>query len=212
MQALSGILGSIGGGLSKGASIASPIMSILGMIRNISGTSAQDKVMQQQAAYFKQMAELANNPAALAAKIAAVKQPLSAGLVADVMNPVQAQLAERGLSASPAIATQIASQSLAPFEQNSQQMAINAVMQMLGLPISAGAAVNQFKPSDTSGFWKQFLPGGGDSQVTSGAGVPFIGAGQGSFNPFDAPGLTGDIPPAGSDIIGSLFGGGAGGS
>lgn len=154
----------------------------VGVAGNIFGGIKNAEAVNQQMAYRKQMMDLANNPAALAAKINSLKQPLSTGLVEDVMNPVQAQLAERGLSASPAIATQVASQALAPYDQQAYNNATQAVMQMLGLPFSSSPNTS-FGSADTSGLWKQFqnpnIPGpvstaaGNYSDLYQGPGLTF---------------------------------------
>ena len=218
MDSIGSVLGTIGGDISKGigavAPILNPVSGILGTIRNVKGQGSQDALTQQMINYYKRMAALSNNPAALAAMIQQATQPLSGNLVQSVMNPVQAQLMERGLGTSPNIATGITSQALAPYELESQRMALEAVMSMLGLPVSAGRAVPSFKPTDTSSFWQQYLPGstqGGYNPQTGVLKLPngqsiYVGSPQ-TIDPSASPGMIPDLsginlPQSTPDIFG----------
>lgn len=77
---------------------------------------------------------LLKNPQQLAAMAAKIQQPLNNGLVQSVNNQVQGNLASRGLSQAPGIFAASEGQALAPFVQQNQQTALQAVLQSLGLP------------------------------------------------------------------------------
>lgn len=76
-------------------------------------------------------------PQQLAAKIAAATQPLNAGLVQGVGNEVQANVAERGLAQAPGIFSGELAQVLAPFYQQNQNIALNAILRQMQLPVEA---------------------------------------------------------------------------
>lgn len=155
------------------ATLASPNVSkgvggatgIIGLISNIINGNRASGVNQTAIDQQKMVAELTKHPELLAAKIAALRQPLSQGLTQSVGNDVQGQLAERGLSSSPQIATAIESQALAPYEQHSQDQAIQAFLGTLGQGTSSTEAAASTIPgkSDTSGFWNLFQPSQGSS-------------------------------------------------
>lgn len=184
MDAIKNITGGIDKVLKPVAAVASPVSSIMGLIRNLQGGGAQDALVKRMQGYQGQMQNLANNPAALAARIRSLQQPLSTGLTEDVMNQVQAQLSERGLATSPNIATAVTSEALAPYELQQQQTATQALMQLLGMPIEAGYSTPAFQPTDLTSFWKKYLP-----QDPASATNPSPGSNPGSTGmPID-PGL-----------------------
>jgi hypothetical protein len=139
------------------------ITGIAGTGSNIIGGIKQGQEADQSINHSKMVAALLNNPALMSQKIAALKQPLSQGLVQDVTNTTQGQLAERGLGTSPQIAGAVESQALAPFEQKSQEDAINAFLGTLGI----SPPTPQFGKVDTSGFWNSFQPKAAPSQAPS---------------------------------------------
>ena len=51
-------------------------------------------------------------------------------------------MGERGLSQAPGIFGETMAQSLAPFQIQEQQMAMNAILQKLGLPIEAAGQLS----------------------------------------------------------------------
>lgn len=98
-------------------------------------------------------------PQQLGAKVAAATQPLSQGLVQNVGNAVQAQMGERGLAQAPGIFAATEEQALAPYEQNAQQMAMEALLRQWGMPaeyanISRGLLPGQ---TDVSPLFTAFL-------------------------------------------------------
>jgi hypothetical protein len=147
-----------------------------GLLSNILNSRKQGQVADQGIAHQKMVNALLANPALMSQKIAALRQPLSQGLVQSVTNDSQAQLAERGLGTSPQIAGAVEGQALAPFEQKSQEDAINAFLGTLGIGPSSTNAASGAIPgaTDTSGFWNTFSPkpaptgGGASSTATPG--------------------------------------------
>lgn len=131
-----------------------------GLLTNVLNSRKQGQVADQAIDHEKMVNALIANPALMAQKIAALKQPLSQGLVQDVTNSTQGQLSERGLGTSPQIAGAVESQALAPFEQKSQEDAINAFLGTLGMsPPSTNAASGAIPGMvDNSGFWNGFSP------------------------------------------------------
>lgn len=153
---------------SKGAPLA---LAGAGEIGNI---MEERKRLQYQAFVM----DLLKNPAKLAAMAAKIQQPLNNGLVQGVTNQVQGDMASRGLSQAPGIFAASESQALAPYVQQNQQTAMNAVLSSLGLPAGTFG-----KPTDVSGILS-LLKSGGSS-----------GGGGSAF-----PGLT-------PDMISGAFGG-----
>lgn len=147
---------------------------------------------QKQASYQNYIMNLMKNPAAFAALVTKMTQPLNQGLTQAVGNQVQGNLAERGLSQAPGIFAATESQALAPYYQQEQNQATSALLQLLGLP--AGT----FKsPSNNSGALQMFLKtlqGGGGG---GGGGGSIIDAGTPQYMPTDiGPPLAdvGDAP------------------
>jgi hypothetical protein len=95
---------------------------------------------------------LIKNPQALAALVQKIQQPLNNGLTQAVGNQVQGNLAERGLSQAPGIFAASESQALAPFYQQNQNTATQAILSALGLPAGSFG-----QPINTSGAWQGFL-------------------------------------------------------
>jgi hypothetical protein len=106
-----------------------------GLINNIS-TGIQEN---QQISKLKSL----ENPTNLSKEVAAATQPLNSGLVQSVGNTVDASLAEKGLAQAPGIEATTLSQSLAPFEQQNQQTALQLVLQQLGIPESILGALGK---------------------------------------------------------------------
>jgi hypothetical protein len=108
-----------------------------GGIGNILASVKRNQVLNQSLNNQQNLINLANNPSALAGNINKLVRPLSAGLTSSVGNAVQGYLGERGLSEAPGIASETLAQGLAPYQQQEQQMAINAYLTSLGLPAQA---------------------------------------------------------------------------
>ncbi len=95
--------------------------------------------------------DLLKHPEKLAAMAAKIQQPLNNGLVQAVDNRVQGDMASRGLSQAPGIFAASESQALAPYVQQNQNEAMNAVLQSLGMP--AGSFQ---QPQNLSGIMSLF--------------------------------------------------------
>jgi hypothetical protein len=111
----------------------------------------------KQNSYQNQILNLFKNPGQLAALVAKLQQPLNNGLTQAVGNQVQGNLAERGLSQAPGVFAASESQALAPYYQQNQNEAMNAVMQLLGMP--AGTFKNPVNNSGALSAFLKYLPG-----------------------------------------------------
>jgi hypothetical protein len=130
------------------------------------------------------------NPANASRMIQQLTQPLNSGLVSNVGNSVQGYLGERGLSQSPNITANVLGQSLAPYEQQNQQLALQQFMALLN---PTGSSYG--KPADLTSLMSLFKP-----QPSVGANP----AGGGTSGPFSYPGGSGPggTPPfMGTDSI-----------
>jgi hypothetical protein len=142
------------------------------------GTGTLGNIIEQmkQASYQNKIMGLLNNPAALAAMAAKLQQPLNNGLTQAVGNQVQGSMAERGLSQAPGIFAASQSQALAPYYQQNQNEAMNAVLQLLGMPAQT------FKsPTNNSGSLQMLLKslqpqqsGGGGYDTSGMTALPTI--------------------------------------
>jgi hypothetical protein len=102
---------------------------------------------EKRSAYQNFVMSLLKNPGKLAQMAAQITQPLSRGLEQSVGNQVQGDLASRGLSQAPGIFAATESQALAPYEQQNQNIAMQAVLQSLGLPAGTFAQPTNLGPS-----------------------------------------------------------------
>lgn len=144
---------SILGDISKLAPAIGLGTSLFGAINQFSLAGKEKSAMDQSIYYSK-------NPQAINALVKQFQQPLSSGLTSGVGNVVNASLAEQGLSQAPGIQSQVLSQALAPYQQNSQQMAIEEAFKALGLPIQALQAIQStMKPDQLALMLKSILPG-----------------------------------------------------
>lgn len=101
----------------------------------------------QQTAYQNKLRSLAQDPAKMAAFAAGYTKPLNAGLTAGVNNEAQAYLASRGLSDSPQISQEVASQAIAPYINDNQTKGYQLALQALGL---GGGAIPPATQQSTS--------------------------------------------------------------
>jgi hypothetical protein len=148
MEAFNSIIGAIG----KYAPIAQLGMAGAGALNQFS-LAGKEKAAMDRATYFSKHPEAINS---LAAQF---QKPLDTGLVKGTENVVNASLAEQGLSQAPGIQTQVLSQALAPYQQQSQQMAITEAFKALGLPIEALSAIQStMKPDQLAQMLKGILP------------------------------------------------------
>lgn len=142
------------------------------MTGGLFGMGEIGNIMEQRkkAAYQQMIMDLISHPEKLAAMAAKLQKPLDNGLVQSVNNRVQADMATRGLSQAPGIFGATEAQALAPFEQQNSDRAMQAVMQMLGMPAGTFG-----QPSNNSGALQMFLKtlkGGGGSSGTGSISDP----------------------------------------
>lgn len=116
------------------------------------GTIGNIIEQKKRADYQNKLMSIINNPGKLAQMATATEKPLDNALVQGVTNNVQGQLAERGLSQAPGIFASTESQALAPYVQQNQQTAMQAILQALQLPGGTFGA-----PSNNSGALQMFL-------------------------------------------------------
>ena len=123
-EALSSIGNFLGSSMGKGVLTAGTLGG--GLIQNLMAA-------RQANAKQKFVQDLITNPAKFNAIVAQTEQPLSQGLTTDIARQADAYGAERGLGSSPAVMKDVYAQALAPAQQAEQQMAINSVLQRLGI-------------------------------------------------------------------------------
>ena len=113
----------------------------LGLLGNlISGVESQ----KEQNLLTNQQNKIANlTPAQLTQMVQGAEAPINQGLIQDVGNTVQADVASRGLSQAPGIFASEESQALAPYEEQNYQTALTQVMQQLGLPLQYAGVISQ---------------------------------------------------------------------
>jgi hypothetical protein len=183
MPSLGGMLGTIGQDVSTGLGAAKPFLTGFGIVDQILQARQQQDLLNRAMSYQK-------DPKKLAQLVQQYTQPLNQGLVAGVGNAVQGQMAERGLAQSPAIWSEVAAQSLAPYQQQNQQRALEMALQVMGIPLSALPYLNR---GGTGGLAQLIasLPGGGGQPSGTAAGVPVSGGGTISGITMQEPDWTG---------------------
>lgn len=195
-----------GGLMSKILPLIMGGSAISGTVGNIMANRSRNQVLSSEMAQMKALENL--TPAQIAQGTAQLQAPLSQNLINNVGNGVQAQLATRGLSQAPGIYTQALATGLAPYQLQEQQMALDAFMKKLGLPIAArpspfGPFPNQ---TNTSQLWQSILQRFMGTRGASG-GIPQDPAGA---NP--VPGILqqiiGGADPYASDFASTQPGGG----
>lgn len=129
MQALS----SLGSFLTTDAKPLNSLLGLAGLGTNIYSGIQNIQSENRAAGAQKYVTNLLENPTKMAAERAKYTQPLTAGLTSDIGNQVQAGLAERGLSSSPAAYTQQLTAALAPYILQQQQQGQDSLMSALGL-------------------------------------------------------------------------------
>lgn len=177
MDGLKNILGGGGNGGSPGWEKL--------MTGGLFGMGEIGNIMEQRkkAAYQQMIMDLISHPEKLAAMAAKLQKPLDNSLVQGVNNRVQADMATRGLSQAPGIFAATESQALAPYQQQNADRAMQAVMQMLGMPQGTFG-----QPQNNSGALQMFMntlkkgTGGGGTGTVSDTGLtPPIDWGGGSL-------------------------------
>lgn len=195
---MSQVFSNIIGGISK-----NPIGAITGgagAISNFINSRKQNSYLNNQLAYQKLLMQMANNPQLLRDRVAGFQKPLDQGLVSGVGNAVQANLAQRGLGASPSIANDVFAQALAPYQQYNQDLAVQEAFQSLGLPTNSGAVPQFQQPQDLAMIIKNLLDfkGGAPSPVSLPTGGPNVISPQSNDPsvgpPTDDQGAIGNLP------------------
>src|ERR1700722_3666077 len=125
-------LASLGSFFQTAAPAIGAVGSVAGTGANIFNGIQNFQAQQRQANAQKYIQSLTQNPTKMAAAVSAYQQPLTAGLTDELSNQVQGNLAERGLGSSPSAYTQALVQAEAPYVQQNQSTALNALMQALG--------------------------------------------------------------------------------
>ena len=164
------------GSLPGWANILLPSLFGVGTAGNIIGDVQKMKEQSWLSNYQKQLAGM--SPQQLSSMVNQATQPLSQGLTQNVGNSVQASLAQRGLAQAPGIYAGELSQSLAPYYQQNQQLALQAVMAKLGLPLLATPPANLYSSGgDMSNLLMAWLRniGGGGQQQQPGLATPNYG-------------------------------------
>jgi hypothetical protein len=179
MDAIKNIGTSVGGWFGKNPKVLPGVATGVGALSNFFGQRKSNQLLDAQLNAIKQEQDLFNDPTKLAAKVAGVERPLDAGLTSGVGNEVQAFLAEHGLGESPAIASEVMAQALAPYKQNNQNTAIQTIMRLMGAPLEAG--VQRPQPTDLTGLLKMLMtpnasasPPGSGTGTTTGVDTPSV--------------------------------------
>jgi hypothetical protein len=154
---------------SLGNFFSGPAGKLLQAGTAVTGETGNILNMIQRGQQFDKLKSFENlSPQQLSAKVAAGTQPLNAGLVQSVTNSVQGADAERGLATSPGIFNADLAQSLAPYQQQNQNTALQLLMKQIGLPTEASSILNPVSSMGGSfaQLMKQFQPPTGAGAVT----------------------------------------------
>jgi hypothetical protein len=123
-------------------------------------------------------------PSTISAGIEGFEQPMSSALNENIMNQVQANLAERGLGNSPEIAQEVTAQALAPYDLQEQSLATQDYFNMLGLPLEAAKSLPNVPQSNVSGIMALLASmGGAGSSLGKTLGSLFGGGGAAGAAP-----------------------------
>lgn len=199
------------GSLPGWANILLPSLFGVGTAGNIIGDVQKMKEQSWLSNYQKQLAGM--SPQQLSSMVNQATQPLSQGLTQNVGNSVQASLAQRGLAQAPGIYAGELSQSLAPYYQQNQQQALQAVMAKLGLPLQATPPANLYSSGgDMSNLlmaWLRNIGGGGSQSNLNGLALPintsaFGGPTGGPAGLLGATSGSSGLDQFGSDINGGF--------
>ena len=114
------------------------------------GNIMNERQRSQQLNYATNAEKTLQDPTALAKQVSAATQPLNSGLVQGIENTVSGNLAEQGLSQAPGIQASTLAQSLAPFQQQNQNTALQLVLTRLGLPLQYVNSILGNMPQQTN--------------------------------------------------------------
>lgn len=187
---MSDALTSLGSFLTTDAKPLNSILGLAGAGTNIYSGIQNIQQQQQVQNAQKYMTSLLTSPTKMAAAEAGYQQPLTAGLTAELSNQVQGNLAERGLGSSPAAYTQQLTQAIAPYVQQNQGTALNALMQSLGL--TNNLKTTPSPTADISKLLAQLKIGGGGTGSTDPFQVLYNAQQPTNVSPYD-PGLSATI-------------------
>ena len=143
---MSEALGAIGK-LFSGANLPTTLSAGTLGLGELGNLLAGRQASQQTSALTKQQQAIQNmTPAQLTANVQAGEAPINQGLVQDVNNNVQGDLASRGLSQAPGIFAGNEAQALGGIEQQNYQTALQQYMQKLGLPLEYAQQIQSLLP------------------------------------------------------------------
>lgn len=154
-----------------------------GEVGNLLESQKRSALQNKQAQYLNYVTNLVKDPAAISRMATSEAAPLSQSLVQSVNNQVQGDMAARGLAQAPGIFAASQSQALAPFVQQNQNTALEAVLRQLGIPISAGSTMQFSAPGNMTNLLSQFLKSTqarpiGAAPVAPGITLPTSGSNQ----------------------------------
>jgi len=132
---IGGILNTIGTTVGEAAPAIQGATAGAGLLGNVLNMIQRG----QQTDKLKQFENM--TPEQLSGLVSRGTAPLSQALRNTVGNQVQADVASRGLAESPGIFAQAESQALAPYEQSNQQVALQLLLQKMGLPAQVIASL-----------------------------------------------------------------------
>lgn len=158
-QIFSSIFKNPGGQGINWGNIANLGLGALGTIGNISANKKRNALINEYLARQRYLQSL--TPEQHLAGIRSFQNPLSGGLTKGVGNVVQGAMAERGLSQSPSIYSEVLAQALAPYFMQNQESAKDAYFRSLGVGgtgegfLNAAGLFNNRQP--TVGIWQSIL-------------------------------------------------------
>lgn len=133
--------GNLGTTLAAGSAGAGEIGNLVSGI----GEAKQQSALESQQKKIESL-----SPADLTRMVTSAEAPINQGLVQSINNSVQGDLASRGLSQAPGIFASEEAQALAPVEQQNYSVALQQVMQQLGLPLQYAAQIQKMFPGATN--------------------------------------------------------------
>ncbi len=192
MNGIGTLLSGLGGG---GGGLLSQILG--GTKLGLSGFGIINQIMQarQRQDLINRTLDYQKHPEKIMALAHQFQQPLEQGLVSGVGNNVQGYLAQRGLSQSPNIQADVLAQSLAPFQQQNMQRALQLALATIGLP---GSMLPYVGTEVTGGLASLLatLSGGKSGQPTTAdaGGFQYDPFGGGSLSDFPGSATPGRTP------------------
>jgi hypothetical protein len=151
----------------------------------VAGAGEVGNIIEQQKenAYRNFVLSLLNNPAKLGQMATQLAAPLSGALTQSVNNTVQGNMASRGLAQAPGIFAASESQALAPFVQQNQNSALQAILQALQVPSGTFKGPQNLAPLFSSLFSNNKLLPGQTQAPQPGLTLPVSTGGAGTTDP-----------------------------